>query len=191
MTKLKWEEGKMYQFRIDMVDKYLSLFEICKDIFNLIGYKTFIVKDIDREGRVTKLVGISNDILDIDYWFYADEIKYFDLVEDSDVEYSKEEQEMTLPTKTEQEIVVEWLEKLHYVMRNDSSVSEDLGLSGNELVLSTDLCYIYGATDIYDFIQMRYNQMIIAEVGRRKKELLDKRVALELELAEIKKELGE
>ena len=186
MIKLKWEEGKMYQLRIDMVDEFKTSNGMNEDIFNLIGYKTFMVEEIGWIGRVTKLVGISNDTLGIDYWFKPEEIKYFDLVE-----HTEEEQEMTLHIKTEQEIVVEWLEKLHYVMLNDSSVSEELQLYGTGLMVSTDFCDICGNTHIFDFIQMRYNQMIIAEVGRRKKELLDRREELELELAQINKELGE
>lgn len=185
MTALKWEEGKIYQLRIDMVDEYLSLFEICRDIYNIIGLKTFMVKDIDRAGRVTKLVGITNDTLDIDYWFYAHEIKYFDLVEDTE-----DAQEMPF-TITEQEIVVEWLEKLYYVMRNDSSVHKHMCLYGGGLALPTDLCDIYGATNIYDFITNRHTEMKSQAETKRKKELLDKRVELELELAQINKELGE
>ena len=75
-------------------------------------------------------------------------------------------------------------------MLNDDHV-EDIRPCSDALILSTTLTDIYGIEQIYDFIQMRYNQMIIAEVGRRKKELLDKRAELELELAQINKELGE
>ena len=117
----------------------------------------------------------------IHYMPMSDINEHFELVEG--------EQEMS-STKTEQEIVVEWLDKLHYVMLNDDHV-EDIRPCSDALILSTTLTDIYGIKLIYDFIQMRYNQMTIAEVGRRKKELLDKRAELELQLAQINKELGE
>lgn len=185
MTALKWEEGKMYQLRIDMADEFRTSNGINESIFNLIGYKTFMVEKVDWTGRVTKLVGYSNDTLSIDYWLYPHEIKYFDLVEDTEGE-----QEMT-STKTEQEIVEEWLEKLRYVMYNGDSVSEILYIYAGGLMLSTDLCDIYGATGIYDFITNQHTEMKSQVETKRKKELLDKRAELELQLAQINKELGE
>lgn len=94
-------------------------------------------------------------------------------------------------TKTEQEIVVEWLEKLYYVMRNNDSVHEQVCLYSEGLVLPTDFCDIYGATDLYNFITNRHTEMKPQAETKRKQELLDKRASLELELAEINRELGE
>lgn len=186
MTTLKWEEGKTYRIKPDMVDRYTGLFEICKDIYYQLGDEPFTVQSIDREGRVIKLVEISNDILNIDYWFYANEIKYFDLAE-----HTEEKQEMK-STKTEQEIVAEWFNKYIYVVENDPTVNTRLYVSSHsrQLILETDLTDIIGE-DIYTFIVSRYNLLHTEEETKRKQELLDKRAELELQLAEINKELEE
>ncbi len=185
MSNQKWQEGKTYRIKPDWVDAFIEAFTSNKKIAQLIGNSSFTVTQVsEHSGRVLRIAEWSEDLISLDYWFYADEIKYFDLVE-----HTEEKQEMA-PAKTEQEIVLEWLDKLHYVMLNDDHI-EDIRPCANALILSTTLSDIYGIEQIYDFIQMRYNQMMIAEVGRRKQELLDKKAKLELELAQINEQLGE
>lgn len=184
MTNLEWEEGKTYRIKPEMADDFMRKSYHNTDIFNIIKSSKITPTYVDHNGRV---FGIEEHQIPsfITYWFKPEEIKYFDLVE-----HTEEEQEMT-STKTEQEIVVEWLEKLHYVMRHDDSVHENMCLYADGLVLPTDLCDIYDAVNIFDFVDGHYKHMKAKAEVKRKKELLDKRAALELELAQINKELGE
>jgi hypothetical protein len=186
MSNQKWQEGETYQLRIETSDNFRTSNAMNENIFNLIGYKTFMVEGVDLSGGVTKLAGFSTTTSDILYWFNSSEIKYFDLVE-----HTEEKQEMT-SAKTEQEIVLEWLGKLEYVMREDNSVSEELQLDANGgLRFDTDFTTAYGSKEIYEFIAIRHAQLKATYESKRKQELLDKRATLELELAQINKELGE
>lgn len=148
---------------------------------NVYDFRPISVEEM-RDG-CSDLVTMSNNHGAIHYMPMSDINEYFELVE--------EKQEMT-STKTEQEIVVEWFNKYIYVVENDSTVDDRLYVSSHsrQLSLETDLTDIIGE-DIYTFIVGRYNLLQTQEETKRKKELLDKRAELELQLAQINKELGE
>ena len=101
---------------------------------------------------------------------------YFELVEDQQTSYK-------------QDIVIKWLEKLHYVLSNDPNVEEQVFNYPTGLALETTLSSIHGATNIYEFVNMRYEHMQNEKSAKRKKELLDRQAELELELAKVKQEL--
>lgn len=85
-------------------------------------------------------------------------------------------------------IVVEFLEKLAFVGSTDYTVSNMFDIMN--LSISTDHGDIVGATNIYEFIINRYDLLQHNVLVKKKKELLERKAELEVELAKVNKELG-
>ena len=177
MSNQEWQEGKTYRIKPDMVHEFECKSYSNKKIIDVLGTNKFTVKKVFLN-CATELERFSKQGLNIGHWFNDSEIQYFDLVEDQQTAY-------------EQDCVIKWLDKLHYVLNNDPNVEEQVFNYPTGLALETTLSSIYGATNIYEFVNMRYEQMQNEKSAKRKQELLDKQAELELELAKIKKELGE
>lgn len=90
---------------------------------------------------------------------------------------------------TPEQHVKEFLKKLEYVLWNDTTVFNHLTVRAEELIMDFDVSTIYGVDDIYTYINNSYDQLTSQAVQKRKLELLDKKAKLDVELAEINKEL--
>lgn len=178
-----WEIGKTYQL-VDYAGFIAADMYGNGKIYKKLGYSEFTVVEINAVGRVVHIATnnydyIAND-LDLTFIFKDEDLQYFKLVD------SLPEMKSAPPD----EVVIQWLDKLYYVMRNDSSVHEQLYFNSDGLVLTTDLCDIQGSVDIYNFVDGLYGEMQSKAEIKRKKELQSKREELLAELAEIDKQLG-
>lgn len=96
---------------------------------------------------------------------------------------------------TPEQHVKEFLKRLEYVLDKDSTVASSLGFTRHihygdpTLLLASDISDIKGVDDIYTYINNSYDQLTSQAVQKRKLELLDKKAKLDVELAEINKEL--
>lgn len=184
MSDIKWEEGKTYQFRKDMIDKFTLRYSSNLEITELIGNNTFTVKRVDSGGKVIDLVEFRRDDLDIEYWFDVDEMDYFDMVVDLRDTIKANN------IRPDADIVVEWLEKLTYVLQVDQSVTDNLIVTPAGIVLEADYGSIYGVTSIHNFITNRYDLLQQEAKYKKNNELMERKAKLEAELAEVDKELG-
>lgn len=87
--------------------------------------------------------------------------------------------------------IKEFLNKLEYVLYHDNTVASmlDVNVEG-DLYLEGDIVTIYGADDIYIYINNSYDQLTSQAAQKRKQELLDKRQNLLQTLSEIDEELN-
>lgn len=184
MSNKQWLEGATYKFRKGILNEFTLRYSNNANIASLIGNNTFKVKRVDSDGKVIDLVEFRRDDLEIEYWFDADEMDYFDMVVDlRDVIKANNIRPVA-------DIVVEWLDKLQYVMDNDSSVDDRLYHKPDNLSLTTDFSDICGSNNIYTFITNRYDLLQQEAKNKKNNELLERKAKLEAELAEVNKELG-
>ena len=186
MNNKQWLEGATYEFRKGMLNEFTLRYSSNANIASLIGNKTFTVKRVDSDGKVIDLVEFRRDDLEIDYWFDADEMDYFDMVVDlRDVIKANN-------IRPDADIVVEWLEKLQYVVDNDNTVGYGLMLDNDDVImLSTDFGDITGANSVYNFITNRYDLLQQEAKYKKNNELMERKAKLEAELAEVDKQLSE
>ena len=183
MSNQQWQEGKTYRFKPDMIEKFASLSFINRQIVNIIDNNTFKVETIGYYcGRVISISGVIGNINDLTHWFFASEIKYFDLVE-ATVDDSNN-------IRPNVDIVVEFLDKLHYVMDHDNSVDKQVCRKPDSLSLTTDFSDIRGSNNIYTFITNRYELLQQEAKYKKNNDLMERKAKLEAELAEVNKELG-
>jgi hypothetical protein len=176
----KWEINKTYQL-VDYQGFVNDDYTNNNKIYNKIGYSEF--KVVDSAGKVLQIV------VDGDY-FTANDLDLLFIFKDEDLQYFKLVDSLPENKPSSDEVVIGWLDKLHYVMRNDSSVHEQLYFNSEGLVLTTDLCDIQGSVDIYNFVDGLYGEMQSKAEIKHKKELQSKREQLLAELAEIDKQLN-
>ena len=176
----KWEINKTYQlvdYRGFVNDDYTNNNKIYKKI----GYSEFTVVDsADAELQI---------VVDGDY-FTANDLDLTFIFKDEDLQYFNLVNSLPENKSSPDEVVIAWLDKLYYVMRNDSSVHEQLYFNSDGLVLTTDLCDIQCSVDIYNFVDGLYGEMQSKAEIKHKKELQAKREELLAELAEIDKQLN-
>ena len=186
MSNKQWLEGATYQFKPDMIEKFKVNSSCNKRIAVLLRYDKFTVKRVGA-GNVQELVEFRKDDIDIQYWFEENEIRYFDLVEDTTEELPMNNTNNIRPVA---DIVVEWLDKLVYVSANDYTVTDMLYLNKDGAVLTTDFSDICGSNNIYTFITNRYELLQQEAKHKKNNELMERKAKLEAELAEVNKELG-
>lgn len=95
-------------------------------------------------------------------------------------------------TVLEEKYIKEFLKKLEYVLWNDYTIDNSLRFnqySDGQLLLGSIVSDITGVDDIYTYINNSYDQLTSQAAQKRKQELLDKKAALDLELAQINSEL--
>lgn len=187
MNNQQWQEGKTYRFKPDMIDEFKRLNSSNKKIAILIRNNKFTVESVDGAGAVRDLVEFSKYDIDILYWFDKSEIEYFNLVDDTTEELPMPN---TINIRPNVDIVVEWLDKLHYVMDHDNSTDKQVCRKPDGLSLTTDFSDIRGSKNIYTFITNRY-EILQQEVKHKKNnELMERKAKLEAELVDVNKELG-
>lgn len=165
----QWQVGKTYEFIPEMVERFSATNDSNFQIAEILKGRQFIVEEVES-GRVINIQGFKRFVI-LDWWFYPEEIKYF----------------REVGTSNSVDIaVIGWLDKLYYVLSNDTNTDTAVNAGYASLILSTDTVDICGSDDLYRFISTRYDQL--HEVNR--KELQSKREALLAELAEIDKQLG-
>lgn len=179
MSNQKWREGKTYQFKPDMIEEFKNLNSSNKRIASVIRNDKFTVESVADSGGVLLLAEFSKEDIDVIYWFEPSEIQYFDLIEVN-----------TNNIRPNVDIVVEWLDKLHYVMDKDNSVDDRLYHKPDCLSLTTDFSDISGSNNIYTFITNRYDLLQQEAKHKKNSELMERKAKLEAELAEVNKELG-
>lgn len=188
MSNKQWIEGATYQFKPDMIEKFKVNSSCNKRIAVLLRYDKFTVKRVGA-GNVQELVEFRKDDIDIQYWFEENEIRYFDLVEDTTEELP--DMDNTNNIRPVADIVVEWLDKLQYVIENDNTVGYGLMLDSEDVItLSTDFGDIIGSYEIYNFITNRYDLLQQEAKHKKNNDLMERKAKLEAELAEVNKELG-
>lgn len=185
MSDIKWEEGKTYRFKPDMIEEFKRNSGSNPKIARILGGNTFTVGIVCRlTGRVLSLLGYySNDDINIEYWFTGSEIKYFELVEESNMNNTNNIRPIA-------DIVVEFLDKLVYVSANDYTVTDMLYLNKDGAVLTTDFADFRGGKQIYEFVTQRYDLLQQEAKHKKNNELMERKAKLEAELAEVNKELG-
>lgn len=89
-----------------------------------------------------------------------------------------------------EQCIKEFLKRLECVLYHDITVASmlDVNVEG-DLYLEGDITTIYGVDDIYTYINNSYDQLTSQAAQKRKLELLDKKAKLDVELAQINKEL--
>lgn len=187
MSNQQWQEGKTYQFKPDMIDEFKRLNSSNKKIAILIRNDKFTVESVDGAGAIRDLVEFSKYDIDIEYWFDKSEIQYFDVVDDTTEELPMTDTNNIRPNV---DIIVEWLDKLHYVMDKDNSVDDRLQHRPDSLLLTTDFSDMSGSNNIYTFITNRYEILQQEAKYKKNNELMERKAKLEAELAEVNKELG-
>ena len=188
MSDIRWIEGATYQFKPDMIEKFKVNSSCNKRIAVLLRYDKFTVKRVGA-GNVQELVEFRKDDIDIQYWFEENEIRYFELVEDTTEELP--DMNNTNNIRPIADIVVEWLDKLTYVLQVDQSVADNLNVTPAGILLDADYGSIYGATSIHNFITNRYELLQQEAKHKKNNDLMERKAKLEAELAEVNKELGE
>jgi small-conductance mechanosensitive channel len=103
-------------------------------------------------------------------------------------------QENSMPEiidKSVEQCIKEFLKKLEYVLVNDMTIQENLDIhyDSRSIRLVGDYCDIVGVDDIYTYVNNSYDQLTSQAAQKRKQELLDKKAKLDVELAQINKEL--
>lgn len=90
---------------------------------------------------------------------------------------------------TPEQHIKEFLNKLEYVLWNDSTVFNALQCRTDELTLDSDVSTICGIDDIYTYINASYDQLTSQAAQKRKHELEVKRLKVLDELSAIDQEL--
>lgn len=164
MSERKWKVGGKY--RLVDVEGFINCGATNKGIADKIGTGGFTVESLGDFGiGVKTLVEFPLGCLEWTYWFNPAEIKFF---EEITAESSK--QDNPAP-KSEQDIVIDWLDKFTYVVETDSTVGSmlDINLRGQPL-LETDHGNIIGSVSLAEFINNRYSQLIEqANAAKREK----------------------
>lgn len=131
-----------------------------------IGYY-YRICDIDNSQHKVRITNNSGNC----YWYH---LRFFKL----------------LPTPEQH--VKEFLKRLEYVLDKDNTTFGRIEcwqhIQG-AIVLPSDVTDIIGVDDIYTYINNSYDQLTSQAAQKRKQELLDKKAKLDVELAEINKEL--
>ncbi len=187
MNNQQWQEGKTYRFKPDMIEEFKNLNSSNKRVASVIRNDKFTVESVASSGVVLLLAEFSKEDIEIIFWFEGSEIKYFELVNDT-----TEESPMTNTNniRPNVDIVVEWLDKLTYVLQVDTTVADNLTVTPTGIVLDADYGSIYGAVSIYNFITNRYDLLQQEAKHKKNNELIERKAKLEAELAEVNKELG-
>ena len=184
MNNQQWQEGKTYQFKPDRIDEFKRLNSSNKKIAILIRNNKFTVESVDGAGAIIDLVEFSKYDIDIEYWFDKSEIEYFNLVDDTTEELPMTNTNNIRPNV---DIVVEWLNKLQYVVDNDTT-TVGYGLmpdSDGIIMLSTDFGDITGASSVHNFITNRYDLLQQEAKHKKNNELMERKAKLEAELADV------
>ncbi len=132
-------------------------------------------------GKVYTVSNVSiTGFIGVKEWQDHDDKTPFDVINFELVPYSD------VPDKSESEIVKAWFEKVRYVTREDSPYYVDYSL-----VISDMSAGMWRQEEAIDMIINVYDEHKRQEKEHNKQSLLDKKTALELELAQINEQLGE
>ena len=182
MNNQQWQEGKTYQVKPDMIVDFCNANSCNSRIFGVIGVKPFTVKGMSSTGSVTELAEYKLDNMSLFSWFSESEIQYFKLVEDTTEELPMTN---TINIRPNVDIVVEWLDKLTYVLQVDTTVADNLTVTPAGIVLNADYGSIYGTVSICNFITNRYEILQQEAKYKKNNELMERKAKLEAELAEV------
>jgi hypothetical protein len=146
-----------------------------------------------KAGDKVRRIGDSwgNTIIGEIYIVLGHEGRYLYLIGDSlsydpsDFELSED---MSCPP-SEQQIITVWLDKLAYVLHNDSTVRNGIYSERDCLLLQGDLADIRESADIYQYVVNTYDQLKSQEIQKKSQKLLEQKEALAKQLANIEKEL--
>lgn len=165
-----FQVGKTYKFNMEMKEEFINSHDANKDVF----------MDLEGLGGVITVVEINNDTVyhTGEYIVTTNEIKFFTLVED-------EQEIVILPeVQFEVEVVKAWIHKLWWL--NDNT---EVYVPYNIVVDMEDGTPLRNE-DSVEFVINSYNAYQAKEKDKEKQKLLDKKAELELELAQINKQLN-
>lgn len=172
---------KKYKFNMDMKQEFLDAHKGNIEVLADLAEFDYTITISSIEDNLVRYGG--------DYIVYETDIRFFNLFEDTTEELP--DMNNTNNIRPDADIVVEWLEKLTYVLQVDQSVADNLNVTPAGILLDADYGSIYGATSIHNFITNRYDLLQQEAKHKKNNDLMERKAKLEAELAEVNKELGE
>jgi hypothetical protein len=91
---------------------------------------------------------------------------------------------------TVQNSVVDWLNKLHYVLRNEGGINAFVGANSKDLVIEGDTHNVIGAKIIYEYVELTYLQLMIQGLHAQRRKLLHLKQELIDQLNDVETELS-
>ena len=165
MSKREWKVGGKYRL-VDVVG-FTERGYPNRYIADKLGSSEFTVESLRNcDTGVETLVEFPPEGLEWGHWFNDFEIKYFEEITE---DVSEPEQ---YPTQDNTSAVVEWLDKLVYVMARDYTVNEIYRASDTDMEIFSDCGNITGNQNVAEFINNRYSQLIEQANKAKREELL-------------------
>lgn len=168
MSDRKWEIGKKY--RLVDVAGFNNNCTVNRNVSALLSDKEFTVDYVNQYDKVTKIIEMELPT-NFFHWFDRDEIKYFE--------------EVTAPKVEDTSAIVEWLDKLAYVMANEPNVNSIYAENQTTMTIFTELGDIAGNQNVVEFINNRYSQLS-EQANKAKREQLLKDIVSAKEAYEAK-----
>jgi hypothetical protein len=165
---MKFQVGKKYKFNMGMVEDFLDDHSCNNEV----------LAELKELGYVITVVNIAGNDVDYGgyYLVYKQDSRFFTEVEDVT-------QEITMINKSESEIVKAWFDKMEWLLDNTP-----IKLYTNlELIIENGES-LYNV-DCVEFVINSYEAYQNKAKQQQKQLLLDKKKALELELAQINEQL--
>jgi hypothetical protein len=169
----QFEVGKKYKFDMAMKQEFFDAHDCNEEVFYDLAQFDYEITVSYIEGDIVHYRG--------DYFFYQTDIEFFFLVADVPVQ-----KENVASDKSESEIVKAWFEKLKCVTDRDSIYYLEYCLS-----ISDTHGGWWSNDETVDIVINVYEERKRQEKEHSKQTLLDKKKALELQLAQINEQLGE
>ncbi len=169
----QFEVDKKYKFDMAMKQEFFDAHDCNDAVFYDLAQFDYEVTISSIEDGFVRYGG--------EYILFPSDVEFFFLVVDVPVQ-----KENVVSNKSESEIVKAWFEKVKYVTREDSPYYVDCSL-----VISDMGAGMWGQEEAIDMIINVYDEYKRQEKESNKQSLLDKKKALELQLAQINEQLGE
>lgn len=160
----QFEVGKKYKFNMDMKQEFFDDLAVNKNVFYDLAEFDYVITVYDIDGDNVRYKG--------NYILYKADIRFFTALED-------------IVPPSESEIVRGWFEKLDW-LHDNSTVT--IGWNLNVYMENGD--YLTNQESV-DFVINSYEAYQNRAKQKERQSLLDKKKALELELAQINEQLEE
>ncbi len=167
----QFEVGKKYKFDMNMKQEFFDAHKCNEQVF-------YDLAQFDYEITVTDTTFDKVSYRGGDYFLYPSDIEFFFLVVDVPVE-----QENVVSNKSESEIVKAWFDKVEWLLDNTP-----IKLYTNLEIVMENQYTLCNAGSV-DFVINSYEAYQNKAKQQQKQLLLDKKKALELELAQINEQL--
>ena len=159
----QFEIGKKYKFNTDMKQEFFDDIPVNKEVFHDLAKFDYVITVSDIDGDTVRYKG--------DYILYQSDIRFFTALED-------------IVPPSESEIVKAWFDKLKWLCSNSEVESTFITVYAEDGMPLNNVACVDFVINSYEAYQNKAKQ-------QQKQLLLDKKKALELELAQINEQLGE